>query len=62
MPHSVKVPNKAQAETLDMLQGKVENLQHDWEGTDIVFTGDGQDGPCCGYILPSGRVHWLVEA
>lgn len=60
-----------QIEAIGMLHSIVDNLDYELDSnhipnsyhvTDLVFTGEGQDGPCSGYIKPDGTVDWLVEA
>lgn len=56
-----------QIESIGMLHSTVENLDYEIDsghpmGSILIFTGEGQDGPCAGYIAPDGTVDWIVEA
>jgi hypothetical protein len=53
---------EAQRETIEMLQSETDNLEvePDTQSNDLVFSGDGIDGPVVGYINPQGNVSWLV--
>lgn len=57
----MKEPNAEQNKTLDMLRSEIDNLE--WVGGDhadeIVFQGDGVDGPSMGYIDLDGKVDWI---
>jgi len=54
-----------QVETVGNLHSIIEDLEVEQDidfPMDLIFAGQGQDGPCLGYIKPDGTVSWLVEA
>jgi len=61
---------KAQAETVELLEGEIDNLVVEnlsvqalglpEDGETLVFEGEGQDGPAVGHIDPDGKVFWIA--
>jgi len=55
--------NSAQKETFDYLLSYCDNLKvavNEEDNGALVFEGNGQDGPCIGYIELDGKVTWIV--
>lgn len=54
----------SQAETIQLLTGMMDRIKiakDDLDGGAVVFEGDGQDGPCIGYVETTGVVTWIVQ-
>jgi len=54
--------NAEQKETFEILLSicEVQTLAFVDDEKAIVFEGEGQDGPCVGYIEIDGKVSWIV--